>query len=280
MITYQIYDNNFKNIFDTYPQGILDIVHQVIIENFPKLILNNCSEELLEKYPKDMIEKHPQEVLKNEEFKLNFKQKLPNEFNLKNGERYLADMPIETFEDLILNLEFQTYIIDFIKESIFNLYPAVLHKKHKKYVFTVVFSTVHDEHKLIYHRINPCEEFTMLIISLKALNLKQTLNNSSYKIANNIDMSDKEKALFLLSPTMNKKKRVEALKETIRLTEENKKITPDEYQDMIKIQMNFASEWFGEDDSEELGGLIMSVLTPKAIDIGGNVFKKIIVKQA
>ena len=54
---------------------------------------------------------------------------------------------------------------------------------NKKDVRIVVFSTVNNKHKLLRHRVGPNEEFTMLIVSLKALNQKQTLNNSLYKIS-------------------------------------------------------------------------------------------------
>ena len=46
---HRLFDCNFKNIFDTYPQGILNIVHDVIVEDFSKLILENYPFELLEK---------------------------------------------------------------------------------------------------------------------------------------------------------------------------------------------------------------------------------------
>ena len=52
---------------------------------------------------------------------------------------------------------------------------------------------VHDKHKIITHKINQNDEFTMIIISLTALNQKQTLNNGNHKITNNISMTDKEK---------------------------------------------------------------------------------------
>ena len=237
-----------------YPQGMLDIIHQVILENCPNLILRNCPKELLEKYPKEIIENNPEVILQNKEFRLHFKQKLPNEFNLKNGKRIIADMPLDTMENLILNLEFQSSKIKFKQKTKFNLYQAFLHNEHSKYVFTVIFSMDQEKHEIIHHKINLCDEFTMLIISLKALNRKQTLNNSNYKITNNIRMSDKEKALFLMSPAMEKENRVDTLKETIRLTQLIESVDSQEKNDLLKIQLNFADEWFTYEDWEEIRG--------------------------
>lgn len=99
----------------------------------------------------------------------------------------------------------------------------------------VVFSTVRSKHKLIRHRVGPCEEFTMLIISLKALNQKQTLNNSLYKIKNNISMTDKEKALFLLSPMMDDKNKIVALNLIMNNYYKIDNLTQKELEDMETI---------------------------------------------
>ena len=111
------------------------------------------------------------------DFKFHFKQKLPNEYVFRDGRKFTSDIPIDTYEGIVVNIESHSYIIDYDRETIFNLYQAALHNEHKKEVITVVFSMVHDEHELISHKINQVDGFTMLIISLKALNQKQTLNN-------------------------------------------------------------------------------------------------------
>ncbi len=83
-------------------------------------------------------------------------------------------MPALTFEDLIINLEFQSYKINYEQEAKFNVYQAYLHKVHQKHVIKVIFSTVVEMHELITHKINSYDRFTMLIISLKALYQKQS----------------------------------------------------------------------------------------------------------
>lgn len=137
-----------------------------------------------------------------------------------------------------------------------------------------------DEHKLITHKINPYDGLTMLIVSLTALNQKQTINNSFYKLTNNIDMSDKDYVLFLLAPLMEKGNAVEILKNNIRLIAKAKNLSKEVMDVMMFIQLNFASNWFSEDDFEEIGGLVMCLLTPEAKECWGEVFKKIIEKRA
>lgn len=232
----------------------------MVVENFPALILDNYPKAFLETYPKELKKACPDDILKGDEFKLHFKEKLNNEHILKDGRKYVSDLPHLTFEDIVINLEFQSYQIDYERETIFNLYQASLHNEHKKYVFTIVFSMKENEHKLIFHKINQYDGFTMLIISLKALNQKQTLNNSFYKIKNNICMSDKEKALFLLSSLTDKKNKVEILRKTIHLTELYENIDFQEKRDMLDIQMNFAHEWFEDEDFKNIGGLKMGDL--------------------
>ncbi len=259
MISKPVYDKNFKNIFDMYPQGILDIIHQVISDNWSELIRENCPPEIREKFGRDILESDSIQISCGEDFRLHFKEKLPNELNLKNGMRFIADVPFDTDEGLILNLEFHSSKIDFEQRSKFNVYQAVLHNVHGKYVFTVVFSMDNDKHEIIHHKINQFDGFTMFIISLKALNKKQTLNNCSNKISNNIIMSDKEKALFLMCPAMDDGNRVETLKETIRLTQLIETIGIQEKRDMLMILFNFADEWFDGNDFNEIGGNEMVV---------------------
>ena len=67
----------------------MDIVHDVIVREFPKLILENYPYELLEAYPYDLLLYNLEEVLKSGEFKLHFRQKLPNEFISKDGKKWL-----------------------------------------------------------------------------------------------------------------------------------------------------------------------------------------------
>ena len=271
-----IYDINFKNIFNTFPQGILDIAHDVIVENFPELILDRYPKAILETYPKELLISCPKDVLNGDEFRLHFKQKLNNEHILKNGKKYVSDLPHLTFEDIIISLEFQSYKIDYERETIFNIYQAALHNEHKKNVFTIVFSMEEEEHKLIYHKINQYDGFTMLIISLKALNQKQTLNNSFNKIRNNIDTSDKEKALFLLSPLTDKKNKVEILRKAIHLMELYENIDFQEKRDMLDILLNFAHEWFEDEDFENIGGFKMGDLLTEG---ARKHIEKIILKQ-
>ena len=251
----------------------------MIVENFPILILDIYPKVLFDAYPKE-LEDHPKELLKSDELKLHFKQKLNNEFVLNNGKKFVSDLPHMTFEDIVINLEFQSYKINEDRETIFNVYQAELHNEHKKHVITVVFSMGNDEHELITHKINLYDGLTILIISLNALNQKQTLNNSNYKLRNNIIISDKEKALFLLSSMMDENNKVEVLKENIRLTINAKNLSSQEIRDMLDIQINFAAEWFDNADFIELGDLLMRNLTPKAEKRLKDVFEKIIEERA
>ena len=73
-------------------------------------------------------------------------------------------------------------------------------------------------------------------------------------------MSDKEKALFLLSPLTDKKNKIEILRKTIYLTELYENIDFQEKRDMLDIQMNFAHEWFEDEDFKNIGGLKMGDL--------------------
>ena len=218
-----------------------------MIEEFPDLIFKKCPKELFEKYPKEFFNEHKEEILKNEEFKLHFKARVANEFILKNGKEFLSDISIDTFENIIINLEFQSYLIDYERETIFNMYQAFLHNEHQKQVFTIVFSMTHDKHELITHKINQIDGFTMLIISLKALNQKQTLNNILNKNSNDIDLSDKEKALLLLSPIMDLNKKIEALNKTIGIIDEIKNLSKNEYDDIKNILWIYIEKWCKEE---------------------------------
>ena len=253
---------------------MLDIVHDVIINDFPELILDNFPDTFLETYPKELLEKYPPETLNSGEFKIHFKEKLPNELIMDNGKKFIPDMPTITFEDIVINLEFQSYEVNFGQEAKFNVYQAYLHKEHKKHVITVVFSTVAPKHELITHKINSYDGFTMLIISLKALNQKQSLNNSLYKNMNDIFMSDKEKALFLLSPMMDKDKRVERLKEIIQLTPKIRNLSTEEFKNMIQIELNYAKSWFDKEIMENNGGNNMAILTKEAQEHIDNLLTK------
>ena len=162
-------------------------------------------------FPQELLAGCPEGLMYSDMFRFNFKQKLNNEFYSKEKDKFISDSPFETFEKIIIGLEFQSEKIDYERETIFNMYQAGLHKEHKKRVLTVVFSMVDDEHKLVKHKVGISDEFTILIISLKALNQKQTLNNSLNKKNNNLYMSLKEKALFLTSPLMDKTNGLEKL---------------------------------------------------------------------
>jgi hypothetical protein len=218
-----------------------------MIEKFPDLILKNCPKELFEKYPKEFLNEHKEEILKNEELKLHFKARVANEFILKNGKKFVSDISIDTLENIIINLEFQSYLIDYERETIFNMYQAFLHNEHPKQVITIVFSMTHDKHELITHKINQIDGFTMLIISLKALNQKQTLNNILNKNSNDINLSDKEKALLLLSPIMDLDKKIEALNKTIGIIDEIKNLSKNEYDDIKNILWIYIEKWCKEE---------------------------------
>ncbi len=236
----------------------------MVVNNFPELILDNYPFELLEAYPYDLLMGCPEDVLKSGEFKLNFKEKVPNEFISKDGRKIFADVPFEVFEDMIIGLEFHSYDIDYERETIFNTYQAHLHKNHHKHVFTIVFSLKEDSHKIITHKINAYDGFTMLIISLKALNQKQTLNNSLYKISNNISMSDKEKALFLLSPMMDLKNKMKALNFMMDNFYKINDLSQKELEDMETIIWLYIEKWCKKEFVENDGGVDMATLTPGA----------------
>lgn len=253
---------------------MLDIAHDVIINDFPLLILDNFPKTFLDTYPQEFLTACPQMILDSGEFKVHFKEKLPNELILDNGKKFIPDMPTITFEDIVINLEFQSYEVNFEQEAKFNVYQAYLHKVHKKHVITVVFSTVALKHELITHKINSYDGFTMLIISLKALNQKQTLNNSLYRNINDIIMSDKEKALFLLSPMMDKDKRVEKTNEIINITPKIRNLSQEEYKNMIQIELNYAKSWFDKDILENNGGDNMAILTKEAQEHIDNLLTK------
>jgi hypothetical protein len=150
---------------------------------------------------------------------------------------------------------------DAIQTALMNIELQVHQEKD---VRMVVFSTVHNNHKLFRHRVGPCEEFTMLIISLKALNQKQTLNNSLYKIRNKFRLSDKEKALFLASPMMDSKNKAEAINVLLNNFYGIKDLSHEEYEDMIKIVLIYANKWCYKEVENSYGGSDMVVLTPGA----------------
>ena len=246
----------------------------MIVEDFSKLILENYPFELLEAYPYDLLINCLEEVLKSGEFKFHFKKKLPNEFISKEGKKFVADMPLETFEDIVISLEFHSYELNYERETIFNAYQAELHKKYQKKVFTIVFSMKHENHDLITHKINPYDGFTMLIISLKALNQKQTLNNSLYKIKNNISMTDKEKALFLLSPMMDDKNKIVALNLIMNNYYKIDNLTQKELEDMETIILLYIEKWCKREFIDGEGGSDMAVLTPGAKEIKEKIYEQ------
>ena len=219
----------------------MDIANQVMIENFPELILRNCPKEILEQYPKELFKEDLQKILKNEDFKFHFKARVANEFILKNGKKFVADISIDTSENIIINIEFQSYIINYERETIFNMYQAFLHNEHQKHVFTIVFSMTYDKHELLTHKINQIDGFTMLIISLKALNQKQTLNNSLNKILNNIAK----------------------LNEIINIVDDINNLSKKEYEDMINILWLYVENWCKEEIKEN-GDEDMVILTKSA----------------
>lgn len=212
----------------------------------------------MEYYPND-IKAFERVLLKSDEFKFHYKQKLANEYILRDGRKFISDIPIETYEGIIINIESQASPINYDTKTRFNLYQAALHKVHQKQVITVVFSTLYDKHELITHKINQYDGFTMLIISLKALNQKQTLNNTLYKVKNNIGLSDKEKAMFLLSPMMDLDNKIIALSKSIDIVFSMKNIPKDEHDDMKNILFLFLKSW-KEEDKEINGGKNMVVL--------------------
>ena len=263
-MTFHIYDCIFKNIFDTYPQGILDIINDVIAETFPDLILDFYPKAFWDSFPQELLNTCPEDFLKSDLFGFNFKRKLETEFFTKEGNKFIPDCPFDTFEDLIIGLEFQSSRLNYKRKTVFYEYQANLHFKHKKDVRMVVFSTVRSKHKLIRHRVGPCEEFTILIISLKALNQKQTLNNSLYKINNKYDMSDKEKALFLSSPMMDSTNKAKAIDILMDNFHKISNLADEEYNDMMNIILLYAITWCYKEVKNNCGGSDMVVLTPSA----------------
>ena len=241
----------------------MDIINDVIREDFPELILDFYPKAFWDTFPKELLAACPEGLVSTDIFSFHFKQKLNNEFYSREKNKFISDSPFLTFEKIIIGLEFQSEKIDYKKETIFNIYQAGLHKEHQKCVLTVVFSMVDDEHRLIKHKVGLSDEFTILIISLNALNQKQTLNNSLYKINNNLDMSFKEKVLFFSSPLMDEGNAVEAINiisgafYRIRNASESERI------EMRNIILLYLGKWcpqgFLDDEGDD-----MVVLTPEA----------------
>lgn len=214
-------------------------------------------------FPRELLTVCPEGLMYSDIFRFSFKQKLNNEFYSKEKDKFISDSPFETFEKIIIGLEFQSERIDYERETIFNMYQAGLHKEHKKRVLTVVFSMVDDEHKLVKHKVGISDEFTILIISLKALNQKQTLNNSLNKINNNLCLSFKEKALFLTSPLMDKDNVVEAIDIISENFQKIKNLTENERIEMRNIILLYMDRWCSKESVGEKGDN-MVVLTPGA----------------
>ena len=261
-MTFHIYDCIFKNIFDTYPQGILDIINDVIAETFPDLILDFYPKAFWDSFPQELLNTCPEDFLKSDLFGFNFKRKLETEFFTKEGNKFIPDCPFDTFEDLIIGLEFQSSRLNYKRKTVFYEYQANLHFKHKKDVRMVVFSTVRNKHSIIRHRVGPNEEFTILIISLKALNQKQTLNNSLYKIRNKISLSDKEKALFLSSPMMDLGDKVGAINILLNNFHRISNLSDEEYDSMFKVAFIYAENWYCKETKNNYGGSDMVILPP------------------
>ena len=228
------------------------------------MILDFYPKAFWDTFPQDILKAYPRDLVKSEAFRFHFKQKLGKEFIRKDGKKFILDCPFDTFEDLIIGLEFQSSRLDYYRKTVFYEYQANLHMNNKKDVRIVVFSTVNNKHKLLRHRVGPNEEFTMLIVSLKALNQKQTLNNSLYKINNKLDMSDKEKALFFSSPLMDQDNIVEAI---YQISEDFYKInncTENERIEMENIILLYLGKWCSQKSNGYEEGDDMVVLTPEA----------------
>ena len=263
-MVFHIYDYLFKSIFDTYPQGILDIINDIITEDFPQLIINWYPNAFWEPFPPELLNACPYALLDSESFRFHYKRKVNNEFFSKNGKKFIADRPFDTFEEIIIGLEFQSSDFDFKKESIFNVYQAGLHNEHQKRVLMVVISTVQDKHELIKHPTGLSDELTILVISLKALNQKQTLNSSLYKINNKYDMSDKEKALFFSSPLMDVENIVGAINVLMDNYYRISNLTDDERIQMRNLIAIYAERWCFKQVKNKNGGYEMVKLTPEA----------------
>ena len=172
----------------------------MIAESFPDLILDFYPKAFWDTFPKELLTACPEGLMYTDMFRFHFKQKINNEFYSRDKDKFVSDSPFETFEKIIISLEFQSERMDYERKTIFNMYQAGLHKEHKKRVLTVIFSMVDYEHKLIKHKVGISDEFTMLIISLKALNQKQTLNNSLYKIYTNLCCQIRKRPCFFQVP--------------------------------------------------------------------------------
>lgn len=213
-------------------------------------------------FPQELLNVYPNVLLTNDFFSFNFKEKLETEFFTNDGKKFIRDCPFVTFEDLIIGLEFQSSRLDYNRKTVFYEYQANLHFKYKKDVRMVVFSTVRNNHSIIRHRVGPNEEFTILIISLKALNQKQTLNNSLYKINNKICLSDKEKALFLSSPMMDLKNKVDAINMLVNNFHRIYNLSDEEYDSMFRVAFIYAENWCCKEVKNNCGGYDMVVFPP------------------
>ena len=229
---------------DFYPKAFWD--------TFPRVLLKPCHNVLV----------------KSDFLRFNFKEKLETEFFTKDGKKFIRDCPFDTFEDLIIGLEFQSSRLDYNRKTVFYEYQANLHFKYKKDVRMVVFSTVRNKHSIIKHRVGPNEEFTILIISLKALNQKQTLNNSLYKIKNKINMSDKEKALFLSSPMMDLRNKVDAINMLANNFHSIMNLSDEEYSSMLRIVFIYTNNWCKEVKNDNGGSdmVVMPLSTQRVFD--------------
>lgn len=213
-------------------------------------------------FPQELLAICPESLMDSEIFRFHFKKKVNNEFFTKDGKKLIADSPFYTIEKLIISLEFQSYRISYEKETIFNKYQADLHKEHQQRVFTVVLSNYHYEHHLIRHKIGLIDDFTMLIVSLIALNQKQTLNSSLYKINNKHNMSDKEKALFLLSPLMFSDNKIEAIRLLMGYFHKINNLSEKEKSETMNIILIYAKQWYFKEEVNNNGGGDMVVLPP------------------
>ena len=115
----------------------------------------------------------------------------------------------------------------------------------------------------------------MLIVSLIALNQKQTLNSSLYKINNKHNMSDKEKALFLLSPLMFSDNKIEAIRLLMGYFHKINNLSEKEKSETMNIILIYAKQWYFKEEVNNNGGADMVVLPPDVQE-----FKDRLIEQA
>ena len=90
----------------------------MIAENFPELIMDFYPKAFWNTFPQEILNACPDDLMKSDLFRFNFKQKLETEFFTKDGKRFIPDCPFDTFEDLVIGLEFQSSRLDYKRKAL------------------------------------------------------------------------------------------------------------------------------------------------------------------